>query len=220
MKKRNRSSQRRPSAARNTAHSASGGHLNGQKGGQIRLIGGDWRGRKLPVLSADGLRPTSDRVRETLFNWLQFDIPGARVLDVFSGTGALGLEALSRGAKQVTLLEAAPKAARQLQANLQRLAPAADRATLVETDALNWLVRTPVSDQTVYDGVFLDPPFGQGLMQPAVDALLNGHWVHDRSWLYLEQEKDAEWPELPQGWSVVKEKTTAQVRFGLAKKES
>ena len=86
--------------------------------GEIRIIGGDWRGRKLPVLNAEGLRPTSDRVRETLFNWLQFEIAGANCLDVFSGSGALAIEALSRGAKQVTLLELNPANAKQLKQNL------------------------------------------------------------------------------------------------------
>jgi 16S rRNA (guanine966-N2)-methyltransferase len=211
MKKSQRNSSRRPTRTR---------HRNHDAGGQIRLIGGDWRGRKLPVLSAEGLRPTSDRVRETLFNWLQFDLPGARVLDAFAGTGALGLEALSRGAKTVTLVEAHGPAAKQLQANLNRLAVPAERGQTIQSSVLDWLATSRLEDRPPFEGVFLDPPFEQDLMQPTLDALGQGNWLSDQAWLYLEQEKHADWPTLPDGWVLVKEKTTSQVRFGLAKKEA
>lgn len=179
--------------------------------GEIRVIGGDWRGRKLPVLDAEGLRPTSDRVRETLFNWLQFEIAGARCLDLFSGSGALAFEALSRGAKQVTLLELNPSNAKQLKQNLATLN--ASNAQVIQTDSVQWLAQN--ASQT-YDVVFIDPPFNQNLMQATVDLLFkNGYLQNQHPCLYLEQEKQLDWPTLPDGWVCAKEKTTNQVRYGL-----
>jgi len=210
--------QRRPSSKRRPASHRTAG-LQAGRDGQIRLIGGDWRGRKLPVITAQGLRPTSDRVRETLFNWLQFELPGAQVLDAFAGTGALGLEALSRGAQSVTLVEAYAPAAAQLQANLARLPGASERASVLQRSVLDWLASPRPNDRAPFDGVFLDPPFEQGLMQPTLNALFQNDWLSDQAWLYLEQEKHADWPDLPQGWALVKEKTTSQVRFGLVKKD-
>ncbi|HHT00087.1 MAG TPA: 16S rRNA (guanine(966)-N(2))-methyltransferase RsmD [Thiomicrospira sp.] len=182
--------------------------------GEVRIIGGDWRGRKLPVLSAIGLRPTSDRVRETVFNWLQFEIPGANCLDVFSGSGALSFEALSRGAKHATLLELDSANAKQLKQNLQTLK--VTNASVQQTDSLQWLSQ-PADE--VYDVIFLDPPFNKGLMQEAVDKLFTSGYVKgNQAWLYLEQEKQLDWPTLPEGWVCHREKTTSQVRFGLFKK--
>lgn len=185
------------------------GSLNGL--GEVRIIGGDWRGRKLPVLTAQGLRPTSDRVRETLFNWLQFEIAGAACLDVFAGSGALGFEALSRGAKSCVFLELGADNAAQLRANATRLGT--NSAEMVLTDSLQWLAQ-PASQ--AFDVVFLDPPFNQGLMQPAVELLFKNGWLQtEQAWLYLEQEKNLPWPTLPEGWVCHREKTTSQVRFGL-----
>lgn len=178
--------------------------------GEVRIIGGDWRGRKLPVLNAEGLRPTSDRVRETLFNWLQFEVPGAKCLDVFAGSGALSLEALSRGAKQATLLELGTANANQLKQNLQTLN--VSNASVEQVDSLQWLAQTA---QEPFDIVFLDPPFHKELMQHAVDLLFNNGYLSNQAWLYLEQEKQLEWPILPDGWVCHREKTTSQVRFGL-----
>lgn len=187
------------------------------KMGEIRIIGGDWRGRKLPVLSAEGLRPTSDRVRETVFNWLQFEIAGANCLDVFSGSGALGLEALSRGAKSTIFLELSKPAVKQLQSNLEKLT--VSNAHVIQGDSLHWLSQPA---QTTFDIIFLDPPFNQGLMQQAVDKLfISGYLAPTTSgdpiWLYLEQEKNLDWPTLPEGWRCYREKSTSQVRFGLFK---
>lgn len=179
--------------------------------GQIRIIGGDFRGRKLPVRSAEGLRPTSDRMRETLFNWLQFDIAGMTCLDVFAGTGALGLEALSRGAARVDFLELDADNAKQLQQNIQTLK--VDHATLTQTDSLHWLQQ---ACSQPYDLIFLDPPFGKGLMQPALDAIFQQKWIQtDQAWLYLEQEKSLNWPLLPDNWQLYREKTTSQVKMSL-----
>ena len=179
--------------------------------GEVRIIGGDWRGRKLPVVMAEGLRPTSDRVRETVFNWLQFDVPGARCLDVFAGSGALGFEALSRGASEVTFLELAANNAKQLQANAKILKT--EKARVIQTDSLLWLEQPP---EQPFDILFLDPPFNQGLMQSAVDKVFTSGIIQtDQAWLYLEQEKHLDWPTLPEGWICHREKSTSQVRFGL-----
>ncbi|GKT13033.1 MAG: 16S rRNA (guanine966-N2)-methyltransferase [Thiomicrorhabdus sp.] len=187
--------------------------------GEVRIIGGDWRGRKLPVLQSDGLRPTSDRVRETIFNWLQFDIAGANCLDVFAGSGALGFEALSRGAKSATFLELSMPAVKQLQRNLQLLK--ASNAQVIQGDSLQWLDK-PAEQH--FDLIFLDPPFNQDLMQQAVDKLFISGIVSSGDddggqkrpvWLYIEQEKLLDWPKLPEGWGCHREKLTSQVRFGL-----
>ena len=131
--------------------------------GVVRIIGGDWRGTRLPVADRDGLRPTADRVRETLFNWLQPMLPGARVLDLFAGTGALGLEALSRGAREAVLVERDPQLAEGLRQLVARL-PGGDRAQVVCADALAWLRTAPGG----FDLAFVDPPFAGDLWAPAL----------------------------------------------------
>lgn len=178
--------------------------------GEVRIIGGDWRGRKLPVLNAEGLRPTSDRVRETLFNWLQFDIAGADCLDVFSGSGALGFEAASRGAKQVVMLELNSDNARSLSSNRQLLK--ADNLSVHQVDSLSWLTQAP---ERAFDVVFVDPPFHQDFVTPTLTLLFSNGYLAEHSLLYLEQEKAAEWPALPEGWRCYREKQTAQVKYGL-----
>lgn len=176
---------------------------------QLRIIGGEWRSRRLRFPAIDGLRPTMDRVRETLFNWLQFDIEGARVLDAFAGSGALGLEALSRGAKEVVFLEKNPKAALQLKDNLKTLQ--APNAQVWAGDALQWLSDNPEP----YDLVFLDPPFGQQLLQPALQqlTLLPGALV------YVEHEQGLQ-PEIPAHLQLRKRKDTKEFCFALYEVES
>ncbi|WP_237261681.1 16S rRNA (guanine(966)-N(2))-methyltransferase RsmD [Thiomicrorhabdus immobilis] len=203
-------SRKYPSKSSN--HSSKSANVKGNPLGEVRIIGGDLRGRKLPVLNAEGLRPTSDRVRETLFNWLQFEIPGANCLDVFSGSGALSFEALSRGAKHATLLELDSANAKQLKQNLQQLK--LDNAQVEQVDSLQWLAQPANSH---YDVVFLDPPFHKNFMQNSVDLLFKNGYVNNQAWLYLEQEKQLDWPVLPDGWECHREKSTSQVRFGLFK---
>ncbi|MCY0965661.1 16S rRNA (guanine(966)-N(2))-methyltransferase RsmD [Parathalassolituus penaei] len=171
---------------------------------QLRIIGGQWRSRRLRFPDIDGLRPTLDRVRETLFNWLQFDVEGARVLDTFAGSGALGIEALSRGAREVVFLEKHPKAALQLRENLQTLQ--ARNAQVWAGDALHWLAQHPQP----WDLVFLDPPFNCGLLQPAIDqlTLLPGAVV------YMEHET-ALTLVIPANWYERKNKTTKEFCFRL-----
>tara|TARA_Y100000782_G_C10124859_1_gene240300 strand:+ start:297 stop:851 length:555 start_codon:yes stop_codon:yes gene_type:complete len=171
---------------------------------QLRIIGGEWRSRRLKFPALDGLRPTMDRVRETLFNWLQFDIEGARVLDAFAGSGALGFEALSRGAKEVIFLEKHPNAAIQLKENLQLLE--ARNAQVWAGDALVWMEENPEP----FDLVFLDPPFHKNLLKPAIEQLqlLPGALV------YVEHEATL-MPVYPANWREIKSKKTKEFVFSL-----
>jgi 16S rRNA (guanine(966)-N(2))-methyltransferase RsmD len=153
---------------------------------EVRLIGGAWKRSKLPVADKPGLRPTPDRLRETLFNWLGQDLSGWRCLDAFAGSGALGFEAASRGAAAVTLLERDRTLARLLQASRERLQ--ADRLQVETTDALAWLARAPASDEARFDLVFLDPPFDAGLFAPALRAAVP--WLRDGGLLYLEAPEE------------------------------
>ena len=180
--------------------------------GVVRIIGGDWRGTRLPVADRDGLRPTADRVRETLFNWLQPMLPGARVLDLFAGTGALGLEAVSRGAREAVLVERDPQLAdglRQLAAKL----PGGERVQVVCADAPGWLRQASGVagfDPAGFDLVFVDPPFAGDLWRPAFDAL-EGH-LADGAWLYVESPS----PVHPgAAWRPHREGRTRDVHYAL-----
>jgi len=178
-------------------------------GGFVRIISGSWRGRKLPVHDLEGLRPTIDRVKETLFNWLAQDIPSSTCLDVFSGSGGLGFEAASRGAKLVTLLEMSPKAAKQLQDNAKELK--ADNINVVNTDALAYL-RKP---GTPYEVVFIDPPFRKGLLAETVELLEKNGWLTDNAIIYIETEKELQLEAMPGNWELYRDKTTGQSSYRL-----
>ena len=185
--------------------------MNPRPPGTVRIIAGQLRGSKLPVPDRPGLRPTSDRVRETLFNWLQPKLPGARVLDLFAGTGALGFEAASRGAAAVRLVERDPGLAQGLRDSAARLKAA---SVAVETaDALAWLRRAP--DQA-FDLVFLDPPFQAGLWEAAAAAL--GPWLAPGAWIYVETPQNVA-PSLPPGWLPHREGRTREVRYALLRAE-
>lgn len=176
--------------------------------GAVRIIGGEWRGTKLPVAAVRGLRPTSDRVRETLFNWLQPNLPGARVLDLFAGSGALGLEAVSRGAREAWLVERDPALAETLRGNIERLKAGA-RVHLVQADAQAWL-RAPLQGR--FDVVFLDPPFDAGLWTQVLERLVP--WLADDAWLYLEGPAAAA-PDPGPGWQLHRHGQTREVRYAL-----
>jgi len=180
--------------------------------GKVRLIGGRWRGTRLEVPDMAGLRPTSDRVRETLFNWLMPVLPGAAVLDVFAGSGALGLEALSRGAASAVLVERDPALATVLRALTARL-PGGEAARIVQADALAWLDTPPTQ---AFDLVFVDPPFAAGLWNAALERL--APWLAPAAWLYLECPHDAGM-ELPEGWALHREGRTRDVRFALYRRQ-
>ena len=165
---------------------ASTTHAKAQKphrgAGEVRIIGGQWRRTKLPVALKPGLRPTPDRVRETLFNWLGQSLVGWRCADVFAGTGALGLEAASRGAAKVQLCEQDSALATQLQAHLTRLQ--ASHASVLKGDGLSWLKQQTAGS---LDVVFLDPPFESHLFEPALMAAAQA--VAADGWVYLEAPK-------------------------------
>jgi len=176
--------------------------------GNIRIIAGKHRGRKLPVLMAEGLRPTTDRVKETVFNWLMPYIHDANCLDCFAGAGSLGFEALSRGAAQVSLIELNNAAAKQLQANKQLLN--ADNITVINTNSLTFLKS---STKQHYDIVFIDPPFRQGLVTQTAELLNNG-WLTSQALIYVEMEIQSE-QQLPNNWQLLKEKVAGQVAYRL-----
>lgn len=179
--------------------------------GQVRVIGGEWRGRKLAVPDAEGLRPTPDRVRETLFNWLQFSIAGKTCLDAFTGSGALAVEALSRGAVEVTAIERDIKVTKQLSKLLSPLA--GERLKLINADALSWLEQQPAQP---FEVVFLDPPFGLPLLEPACQLLEEKGWLVENALIYVEQAKQqAGLAHLPANWILQKDKQVGDVHFSL-----
>ncbi|EMD9273721.1 16S rRNA (guanine(966)-N(2))-methyltransferase [Cronobacter malonaticus] len=182
--------------------------------GQIRIIGGQWRGRKLPVPDSPGLRPTTDRVRETLFNWLAPYLVGARCLDCFAGSGALGLEALSRYAADATLLEMERGVAQQLQKNLATLKSSA--AKVVNTNTLNFLNQ----DGEPHDIVFVDPPFRKGLLEETLNLLETRGWLAPQALIYVESEVENGLPPVPASWQLHREKVAGQVAYRLYLRES
>jgi 16S rRNA (guanine966-N2)-methyltransferase len=173
---------------------------------QVRVIGGRHRGRRLHFVPGRGLRPTPDRVRETLFNWLQADIRGARCLDLFAGSGALGIEALSRGASHLTAIEHNRAAAQRLRENIGLLREDT-AAEIVHTDALRWLGGRA---QRPYDIVFLDPPFADGLLPSVFERLEQGDWLVPDAVVYVEQDAQHRWPDLPTTWTVHREGRAGQ----------
>jgi len=189
----------------------------GAKPGYVRIIGGQWRGRRLPIVDLPGLRPSGDRARETLFNWLQPYIHGARCVDLFAGTGVLGLEAFSRGAREVTLVENMPAAVQALRAALVTLdhPGAKDGIELAETDALKWLQqREPDS----LDLAFVDPPFGSRLEKQAMALLVEGQLLRAGGLIYLETARSTPPVHPGLGWEIIKEKTLGEVRMLLLRK--
>lgn len=178
---------------------------------RLRIIGGQWRGRKLDFPDAEGLRPTPDRVRETLFNWLQGYVTDARCLDLFAGSGALGLEALSRGAARAVLVENNPSAIHQLEANLRTLG--CTTGVVSPLSVATFLERGPGG--VTYDLVFLDPPFGRGLIQGSILLLDKLQWLSPQAHVYLEMEATSPVPELPANWQLIREQTAGQVRYCL-----
>lgn len=178
---------------------------------QLRIIAGEWRGRKLPFANIEGLRPTPDRVRETLFNWLAPLIEGARCLDLFAGSGALGLEALSRGASEVVMLDQSAKVTRQLQDNLKLLQ--CKQATVLQKDALTYLQAKP---EQAFDVVFLDPPYRKNLILPCIERLSHPTWLKQGARVYIEIESEGVLPELPPTWELIRSKKAGQVAYHLA----
>jgi 16S rRNA (guanine966-N2)-methyltransferase len=174
---------------------------------EIRIIGGQYRGKKLHFPSVEGLRPTSDRIRETLFNWLMHDIRDARCLDAFAGSGALGLEAFSRGAKRVVFLEQSPLAHANLQKNIRSFNNPA--LNLLKTDARHYLQNS----KEQFDIIFLDPPFAQNYLPQCIADIVQQNLLVQGGLLYVESANVIEMNE--QHWQELKQKKAGQVIYSL-----
>jgi len=178
--------------------------------GQVRIIAGQWRSRRLPIQDLEGLRPTTDRVRETLFNWLANDLVNARVLDCFGGSGTLALEALSRYASFAQIIELQRGAAMQLKENLQTLK--CDKAEVLNADTLVVLQR---GCEQGFDVVFIDPPFRKGLAEKTIQLLDTQAWLNDGALIYVEIESELTQLAIPPCWHALKEKNAGQVSYRL-----
>lgn len=177
---------------------------------EIRIIGGEARRRSIFFTEEEGLRPTPNRLRETLFNWLQGKIEGARCLDLFAGSGSLGLEALSRGASQVVFVDRSSLVMRSIEENLQRLGWL-DRAIRLQTDILQSRVDWGVLP---YDIVFLDPPYGKGLIELALKWLQQQKLITPNTFIYVEAEQSIKKMEF-EGFSWYRKKQTKRIAYGL-----
>jgi len=175
----------------------------------LRIIGGTWRGRRLRFPPQDAIRPTPDRVRETLFNWLGPRVVGKRCLDLFAGSGALGLEALSRGAAQVTFVEQDAVAVRELRARLAEWGAVGGHVE--HTEAVRFLSGSAVP----VDIVFLDPPFAAGLLPQVATLLEERHWLGANALIYVETDASSGLPELPGTWALTRTKQAGAVGYHL-----
>lgn len=186
--------------------------------GSLRIIGGKWRSRKIEFPAVEDLRPTANRIRETLFNWLQEVVPSAHCLDLFAGSGACGLEALSRGAAHVTFVEYNRKAADALEANLARLGET--RMPVICTDALKWLQQGTKQSAGKFRIVFLDPPYRGELESATCHALENSGVLQDHALIYLETNRDLADELFPPGWRIVKRKRAGSVNYLLLERRA
>lgn len=200
-----------PKSSKTKRHSKNVSQINKHSGSnQLRIIGGQWRSRKLSFPDVNGLRPTSDRIRETAFNWLAPYISSAHCLDLFAGSGAMGLEALSRGAISCQLNELDSSAANALLRNIKLLN--AENASVSQTNTLDWLSQEHTKQ---YNLVFLDPPFADNLLEDCFEKLANSNLLSPNAYIYWEADKNQNLPLLPEGWTSLKHKQTGQVQFGL-----
>ncbi len=178
--------------------------------GRLRIVAGNWRSRLLEIADVPGLRPTSARIRETVFNWLAPRIAGARCLDLFAGTGALGLEALSRGAADCVFVEKSTKAAKTLRANITTLQ--AENAVVHETNAVRFLQQ---AGDARFEIVFLDPPFAADILPDLCIRLEESSLLADNARIYIEEDRNQPELELPEPWQVLKTKNSGNVRYSL-----
>jgi 16S rRNA (guanine966-N2)-methyltransferase len=184
--------------------------------GAIRIISGQWRGRKLPVLDAQGLRPTTDRNKETLFNWLMPTIANSKCLDAFAGSGGLGFEALSRYASHVTFIERDKRVGNELQKNLQTLNVAAEKAQLIMGDSVQVLQGLVEP----FDVIFLDPPFQKDLLNPIIEKIYIASLLKPKGLIYIECEAQGRGYVVPNNWSCIKEKQSSQIISRLYQREN
>jgi 16S rRNA (guanine966-N2)-methyltransferase len=175
----------------------------------LRIIGGNWRGRKITFPEHDGIRPTGDRVRETLFNWLMHDIRGADCLDLFAGSGVLSIEALSRGANHATLIEDNEAASSRISQNLSLLDADPNRFDNINSDAMAWIGQC----DTNFDIIFIDPPFASNLLPTVLEHLADRQIA--RKFVYLETPEELETSKLPDQWSLYRQKRTGSVHYSL-----
>ncbi len=175
--------------------------------GQVRIISGQWRGTKLPVILSKGLRPTTDRTKETVFNWLMHHVRDSRCLDLFAGAGSLGFEALSRGASHAFFIEKDKPTANHLHQNVKRLNA---NAEVVCSEAQSFLSQT----KHTFDLVFVDPPFKTDLLEPSITLLLKNKLLKNNALIYIEHESVLTLPHFPE-LRVLKEKSTSQFRYAL-----
>lgn len=181
---------------------------------KIRIIGGTWRSRTIKFVDAEGLRPTPNRVRETLFNWLQDDINGSRCLDLYAGSGALSFEAVSRGASHVVQVENNPLACKALKENA--IALNSTQINSVQKDVFAYLA----GKSEVFDVVFIDPPFSMNLVTQSCQLLEENGWLADYAKIYVETENNPQLQtEIPSNWRQLKNKTAGEVRFQLFERE-
>jgi len=178
--------------------------------GRLRIVAGNWRSRLLQIADVPGLRPTSERIRETLFNWLAPRIAGARCLDLFAGTGALGLEALSRGAVETVFVEKSATAAAALRASVAALD--ASGADVRQMDAFDYLGS---GSNGVFDIVFLDPPFAADNLDELCRLIANSDLLAATTWIYVEQDRNGPELSLPGDWQVLKTGNAGNVRYSL-----
>ncbi|WP_434049831.1 16S rRNA (guanine(966)-N(2))-methyltransferase RsmD [Marinobacter salarius] len=183
-------------------------------GGELRIIGGDWRSRKLRFPEAGGVRPTPARTRETLFNWLTHHLPGSRCLDLFAGSGALGLEALSRGAGPTTFVDHTPALAQALRSNLRLLKSENGEVACQAVDT--YLAQPPAKP---FDILFMDPPFRQGWLEKLFPMIADNGWVKPGGWIYAEHESEMSTPTAPSNWIPHRQKTAGQVTYCLFRVE-
>lgn len=181
----------------------------------LRIIGGEWRGRKIRFPPLQAIRPTPDRIRETLFNWLQDVTPGSRCLDLYAGSGAIGLEALSRGAREVVFVDVESAVVRHLGDILRELACDPGRSQVVRADARAFLARAGGP----FDVIFLDPPFVAPVLPELCRRIEAGGWLRSGGLAYLEAPAAAGEPELPPGWTLLKSKRAGEVGYHLARRD-
>lgn len=204
----------RKSSPRAAAAAATPGRARARGRNEVRIIAGEWRGRRIRFAPVEALRPTPDRVRETLFNWLQPVIRGSRCLDLFAGSGALGFEALSRGARRAVFVDQERRVVEQLRASLAQLG--SERGEVLHVEASRFLAG-PVEP---FDIVFLDPPFRADVLPAACRMLEERGWLASRACIYLETPSHSPLPALPATWRLDRSKRAGEVGYHLARREA
>lgn len=182
--------------------------------GSVRIISGKFKGRKINVRDEIGLRPTTDRVRETVFNWLQFDINGSRCLDLFGGSGVMSFEALSRYAQFATIIELNKRVVLELKDNIVKFN--VENIKVIQADAIKFVSQK--NTDMPYNIVFIDPPFRFGFIDKLVDNLNDNGYLADNAYIYVEHEVEST-PRIPINWKLLKNKNAGQVSYNLYQKD-